>query len=731
MTSLPPPDAPSGLLHDRRPRPAAGFSMVEAIIALAITCMAVTATVGSWIFISRGERLNSTQVNLDLQVRKAMELLKRDLRKSSMDKVILYPLTPGPSGYSAISFPIARDNDEDGLVEMLNPTNIVWDTTVIYHVWTGLPYRLLRTTFDPRDNSMTDAQRVEQIASVVLYGHGRNTYGANATRTETIFENVFDWSVSGKGASFDAYAPTLGKQNFTFGSILLAPGAHTFKFSVVGKNAASSGYRIGIDTLTVSPCGAEREAEAQLPAIDKSGTTPDREYMAGGSWSGNHQLIFPATAVGHYFTLSMANDRWEETNFRGLGVLGEKAKVVWNDGSSPKDFEVQLEAPDPGYPNYSVQWNAASQVATNTSSPTYPFDIASAVTDGSLTNRACRILIRGRQMPGGTTLTSSGRPYYMLFRGPPTGFIEIGDLYLAEAASHSNLTPNASSSTFQLRRLYYDSGTGSSAWVPAGQFVSLSSNDYCYACFLSSSGQWLPYQIEKEKSYQLSFRINQGGNSYVWTGTQAGIPITYCIDNPSPGDTSAGDWSTKPVYTDNRLIGFYMMYGYCVSNGTFTSQIFDTGKAAPSYSNLTWSAYTPGGTSVRMRLRTGNMSDMSDAPSWSNVTAMAGVGSISPSSKRYAQFQAELNVSPGYFYGPSLKDVTLSWPGDTKITDISGVFTTGPNYGSYELTVDGKPLLKGLKISLSIFDDVEGWLATPKRMTSSMTSEIEPRNTGK
>ena len=48
-----------------------------------------------------------------------------------------------------------------------------------------------------------------------------------------------------------------------------------------------------------------------------TGGTPLSEYMSGGSYSGNFQLNFTATAIDNQFTLLMYNDRWEETNFRG------------------------------------------------------------------------------------------------------------------------------------------------------------------------------------------------------------------------------------------------------------------------------------------------------------------------------------------------------------------------------------------------------------------------------
>jgi len=47
------------------------------------------------------------------------------------------------------------------------------------------------------------------------------------------------------------------------------------------------------------------------------------------------------------------------------------------------------------------------------------------------------------------------------------------------------------------------------------------------------------------------------------------------------------------------------------------------------------------------------------------------------------------------------------------------------------LTVDGRTLVKGLRVDLTIYEDVQGWAKGGKRLTSSLMAEIEPRNTGK
>lgn len=677
-----------------------GYSLVEMMIASALLLIVVAAATRAWIYYNRSERVNTTQTELDLDVRVAMEKIKHDMRLSTMDKVFFYPTGPGP--YTAISFPMAKDNDGDGVIE-LGPggTNIVWDQTVVYHIKTTTPYRLLRTVFEPRDNNLTDAQRVEQIGSVVANGHGANTYnGANAT-THTVFENLFTWNIDGKGATFDAYSPTLQRKNVSFGSILLGPGTHTFKFTSIGKSPSSSGYKIGIDTLTVSPCAAEREAESQLPATVQSGATAAWDYMSQGSWSANYQLLFPANSIGQSFTLSMENDRWEETNFRGLGARCDNTVVFWDESTTPRNFCVKLDG-------YGYGWLATEQAGTNS----YYW-----LMNNSLTSRTYRVLMRGEEMVNGNHIAFSGQSPYVLFYTYGGYPLRIKNAFIGLAASSTTPTPNASGTMTRLRFDGNDEaelGGTNGIWGLFGRPVT-------------------SFSIDKTKSYIISYQIgSEQGNGMACGETHAGAVGSYFIRNPDSSDASITDWSSRPVEYDNRIVCLYGVFTTYPSNGTFTSQIFDTKANTPPYLTMGWNADKPYWTGVSMKIRTGNQPNMSDAPAWSNITtSLSTPGSISPTSKRYIQFQALLSSSSDGWSTPILKDTTIRWTGATKVVDVAGQMTTGPDYGICSLTIDDRPLLKGVKINLTIFKDIIGWTPNTMRLTSMMTAEVEPRNTGK
>ena len=695
-----------------------GYSLPEMVVALAITTVAVTAATSGWMFFVRGERMNSAQAELDIDVRKSMENLKHDLRLSSLSQIYYYPAGPGP--YEAISFPMASDTNNDGLAESgPGGTNVLWTHTVIYHVWRGSPNELRKTTLYPRDNSLTPAQFQEQLNSVVTYGDASHTYGAANSSTRAIFRNLFTWRVWGNGATYDGYSASEERDaGVNFGSAYLGSGTHQLKFSVVGKNAASSSYKIGVDSLVATASGADREGEAQLPVAAQSGATAAYEYMPKGSWSGNYQLGFPAASTGAYFTLNVANDRWEETNFRGPGAICTRTVVGFDTSLNPKDYILQLEG-SPGYPwgapSDPYAWYAFDQTASN----------SVAMTDNSLTGCVVRVLLRGSaQAVNNRAIRFSGSYPYVYFMAGASP-LHIQAAYIAEAASSSNATCNAA-------------GPGTPLLFGGTNSVTISAYTGAFGSPASL------FATDSTKSYLITFLVGtNAGNAMKWTESHAGSWGSYVLpapSTPSSADAQAADWSSKTKNESLDLLAIYGVYTTYPSNGLFTSQIFDTKINSPSYSNVSWNASCPAYTSIQIKVRTGTRPDLSDAPTWTNATAFSsssssGSGSISGLSGRYVQFQAVLNpdLSSSYrgWNSPRLKDVAITWAGATKIVDIGATMTKGPSYGICEVTVDGNPLTKGLRIDLSIFKVIAGWGSTGKTNTSSMTTEISPRNTGK
>lgn len=675
----------------------AGFTLAEMMLSVLITVIVVSASVTGYLYVQQGERLNSTQAWLDVDVRTAINSLNHDLRLSAMDKIVFYPAGPGP--YSAISFPMVTPQAGSLIAHDTNGL-IAWNKTVVYHVWSGQPNQLRITKF-PYNSSLTAAQRQAQLNSVVTVGNGSQTYDSGSAVTTVLFDNLVQWNVYPQQAIFDGYSSNTERAvNYNLGSIALSPGSHSFNFTAIGKNASSSGYVMGLDTLVMSPSGLEREAEAQTISAGSATAT----YMANGGWSGNYRLLSSSTATGQYFTLSMENDRWEETNFRGSGSEPVGTMVSFDQSLNPKDFVVSLEGP--GY-----TWMAADQTLDNTSGST---------SSGDLRGSAVRVLLRGRDMPFGNNLKLNGSVNYVCFMASAGAPLNVSKAYLSECSLTDNYSMNAAA-TNSVQLFFNGNSEGYS--IPAGNYVWAWSST--------------PYQIDKAKSYLVSFLIAKPASrsdAMYWTEGNSGAPGSWILPsslNPDDTMTRQANWSSLNPIQTNLLYGVYGMYTTCPTNGTFTSQIVDTHQASPSYLDINWNANKPSGTYMGLRVRSGSQPDLSDATAWTNLTALTSPGNISPGSGRYVQFQATMRPDSSLWSTPALKDVTIRWTGVQQVVDIGGTFSKGPNHGIWQLTVDGNPLVRGVNMDLTIYKDMPVMGGNTRRLTSTVSMEIYPRNTGK
>ena len=685
-----------------------GFSLIEAIVAMSLMIMVVVAAVNGWQYVVRGERLNSVQNELDIDVRNTMERLRNDLRLSSMDHIFVYPQGVGTN--TAISFPKARPDPNTGLVALNTNTGLIeWDLTVIYHVWVSTPNELRLTLFDPRNPDLNDAQRQQQLEDVVQAGSGASTFNGGNASTRALFKNLFTWDIRGRGAQFDCYSPTLERmRNVMFGTALLNPGNHTFQFTAIGKNPSSSGYRMGLDTLVPGPSGLEREAEDQQISAQIGGSA-FVEYMGQGAWSGNNQLAFDAVAPGSKVELTMENDRWEETNFRGTGALCEDAVVVFDEDAVPKDFVVTVHGETNG-------WLAAMQTKSS---------VQSTGLD-SMSGTAIRMPIRGGQMYDGGAIEYSGPLKGVVFRaGNPGSGFRIRSAFIAEAADPAAYSPDAVDNGIQL---FFGGSTDvnipsnlSATGTPASAFYISPEKTYLVSVWVSSLANWA------NPAYWLEMTPPNSN------GTPVGCYMIPSVSNPDATRTRQAIWSSDAdVTTMQHLYSVESIVVLAPTSAVYTSQAVDTGQDAPAYQDIAWTAVKPAGTDVRLKVRTGDQADMSDAPGWTNVAAILTPGGINPGNKRYVQFQAILTPNNAGTAVPKLKDVTIRWTGITRLTDVGGTITIGPDYGIMEVTVNNKPLIKGMTVDLTIYKDVAGFGGVgSNRLTSTITAEVEPRNTGK
>ncbi|RKX33820.1 MAG: hypothetical protein DRP64_20620 [Verrucomicrobia bacterium] len=672
-----------------------GFTLVEVTAAVVLLVMAMALALSGYVFSLKNINQGDVQNDLDIDVQLTMERLKKDLRLSSLDTMFYYPSGAGP--YEAISFPMAEDSDGDGLLEQDTDGKILWDETVIYHIRPTTPNQLVKTTFQPRDNSLTDAQRQAQLERVVDSGDGNSTYNSQNASSHVIFENLLHWEIKPKEGRFDAYSPVLTRDSSSLGYILLDPGTHNLNFKVTDKNSNSGGYKVGIDQLFVSPSYSAREAEAQLPASAQSGAAAAIQYMPG-DWKGNYQLVFPATSAGNSFTLSLDNDRWEETNFGALGYEAENTEFIFDETLAPNDFLVQLRGND-------IAWTAAEQTGSF---------IGSCSTNEVFTNTYFLIHINGSELlTNGNWIAHNGRKCQLTFQASPTGTLQIDRAWILKSSYQETTGDPFSWSTVSPQATF---GGGSSYSSPIMTNGATATTDP------------IDFEVNATNNYLVLFlTANNPLLSHPAAWTYLNSPQQEC--SIYVYDTATTSWGWVKT---NAIFGVKSMFASYPADGKYTSQIFDTHLPTPNYGDISWNANIPTGTSISLKVRSGDQEDLSDASDWSLGSASAvNPRSVGTSYKRYIQFRALLTSNTDGDATPKLKDITIDWAGERQLVNIGGIFTKGPDYGMFEISVDGDPLRSALIVDLEIYKNVLVMNKESRRVTSSLQVELTPRNSGK
>ncbi|MBN2301892.1 MAG: type II secretion system protein, partial [Lentisphaerae bacterium] len=212
------------------------FTVIEIVVAISIMVLVVAATTSIFVHGLKAWHEQAIENKLHVNIEKAIEWIRYDLRLSSMSigaSMAFYPTNS--EEYVAISMPIAADNDGDGLFERDSLGKLIWDTTVIYHVREGTPWELVRTTFSPKNTNATPAEIYQQLEMIVNGGTTNAALPGEEYSSRIIFHNLVDLKFCPIPTLFDGYAPSVTLQKyFNFGSIMLGPGNHTLKLKLEG-----------------------------------------------------------------------------------------------------------------------------------------------------------------------------------------------------------------------------------------------------------------------------------------------------------------------------------------------------------------------------------------------------------------------------------------------------------------------------------------------------------------
>lgn len=703
-----------------------GFTLVEAVGAVALLGITLTASISSLTYVMRNDRFIAAQSELDMDASLLVERLRRDLWRTARDQILVHP--PGDGPYQAISFPIVRGNEPITLNE---EGNIDWDATVVYHLKDGTPSEVRRTVFEPR-TELTAAERALQLANVVADGDGANTYNSANALTRTLIENPVEWELNISGTRFDAYAPSAGRRFVSMGTALMADGDNTLTFRTVGKNSANDGESraLGVDMLSASGSSIPREGEWQTVTASQ-GASPLVDNMGEGEiWSGNSRLWFPATVNDSSFSLAFEHDRWEERNFSGMGVEAEDiVRTFIQPETGPHTFALRLDG-------NGTAWTASNQTR-NTSSG------GSTMTNFSQV--AVRVFVRGADLmdsegfDGGWIAFNGTNVWARFARGPwGGGGMHLRQAFIAQSAIMTDPANNPLNIDPASRRVFLFSGSEEIEFP------------YAVNTLIRESDK-LDFLIEKTNSYVVGMLLTKNTAnalqpSVFHDSADTVGPNCGLILNPS-ADQAAGDfdWSSLPatpisnqwtqwetastdrVYQTSRIVGLHSLRTGHAPDGLFTSQQINTQLADPGYLSFGWSATQPSNSTLELKVRAWSQSDQSDAAAWADVP-VATLDSPPVINGRFAQVQVKMEPGTDALSTPELRDFTLRWSGGRRYVDLAGIFSEGPNHGIYEVLVNDAPLLQGVTVHVSVFKDVRLASGQNQRMVSSAFAEIVPRN---
>ena len=711
-----------------------GISIIEFLIASVIGVVLLAAVVMVWQSVEKAwlsEQINSRLIG---ELEMFMERFKKEITASDGNKMFFYP--GDALIYEAISFPVAVDDDGDGFIEVDADGNIVWDQTVIYYVYQTPEgaTQLRRTVFDPRIDLSKENRQI-QINEVVTNGESIETT-PNTSNASTRF--LFTCSaalpaepvvltITPRAREFDGYSlDTDRSEEISFGNTTLTAGEHYITLMVTG--TSQSGYKFGIDSFRLSPCGCSREAEESVIHSDSEKVKINEEMTNYGSWSGNRHLEYQADDETDYVSLKFYYDEWIETNFHRCSPSNtlinysdtdavHRAGLVAIDGGAAgtRDYIVRLSG-------YGETWNVLEQVGETT--PEQTINIAAPGTGRNYRN------VMSYQI----TDTGGSAVRFKFKNCSAACDLPIESAVLFERSEGQD----GKEST---KKIITFSGS-ESVTIPRGSYLW---SDWINMLDIDN--------FNKDEDYLVSFFVS-GSNSLgmsFWQGP-SGEAHSYFIESDTDYSEVA-DWPDSAIES-NAIYALEAVEVSYYSSGTLISPIYDTQLDNPVYNTLSWTMakdncgdYASGGlgANVIIRVRSNDSkdallidNDWSDELAVNTQSAAAGTANISSiAGGRYVQFQADFDSQPtsgSFDYTKScvLKKVNIKWPGEstlggTSIVNLSGYITTRPEYGRFSVKVDGNTLTKGLGVTLELTKNIFGIGS----VTRSISSEIEPRNTGR
>jgi hypothetical protein len=689
----------------RTRRPVHVFTLTEMLVASSVSVVLLGAVVSSIAYTGRNYVVMRTRSELRIRSFLAAERIKKDLHSSASNLILLAP--EGGPVFRALSAPVLLRAGDDLTPPVDGFGNIAWTHTVIYHLFTTADgtQELRRTVCAPRDNRMTTQEHYDQLESVMLTGDGSRAVGGNRSTTRTLLRNVREFDIRIGRETIDSYSRRPERRWVYLGPRVLGPGEHTFRFTVTGQNGQATGRDLCLDAVIGTASGSVQDMEHYLPAAVTTGAPAQVQDMSGfAGWSNNRQLALIGPDQGDALSLQIYNDTWCESTFINNQAVSWRSRVT--EFTPTGEVVVELAG-------NADSWVASAQATAGTST-----------VDFGAKRATIRTLVAGGDaLLGGGILLGGPRSRVRFVSPRLVGKFTITDAYIMERASGFNGKPGT------VRQLLFKDSVGKSGVKVSADFKSITLN-----AGYETYSDFVDFEIETAKDYLVTYHlpgVAGEGIMNTWLGLSGEAHSAIIADDPANVAAQA-DWSGLPAgtFTEEAYIcGIGSLFVCYPPVGTYTSQAFDTRMIAPTFRSLT--ALTSGtsvASPIRIRVRTGNASDMSDAVPWSSALLLTATGAeqsiVSLDSARYIQWQAEL-VSPSpYLTTPRLEAVLIKWPGNTMGVNLSASIGFGPTNGLFQVEVDGIPTpLTGLWMSFVTGREILG-----RDYEHSVLVQCEPRN---
>ncbi|MGB2878719.1 MAG: hypothetical protein WBD24_00865, partial [Candidatus Omnitrophota bacterium] len=642
------------ILRDKK-----GLTYTELLVAVFVSVIIITAILSVWLFAYKMWISEQKRTLSRLDLLKAGETIKRDIRRSSATYMSFYP--EGTDVYTAVSLPVATA-DAGGLYSLNAKGEIDWASTVIYHVFTdaGGKKTLRRTVVTPRNNTMDYDERYSQLESVVTSGSG----GTGSTTDTSFMEDPDSFEIRTVPAVFDFYEDSsdpVGFRNEVFGWARLDAGDHSIRFEVIGKDGSSTGYGLGIDFLKIEPCGQSREAEyynspsAHMDALETSGEAVNRVY--GTEWDNDNYLEYDAAGEGDYIEFMDAFDLWRESTFENCS---KNNTAVYTDENDYYGKRVVLELPW-GQTEQEITWRAHDETGDT-------------VIDGkngdvnSLLGLSQKVVLR--TIVESENIDAAGDFIRVKFQAHTGAPLLIEKAYITRqddpAAGDFDGLGNQDPSGRPIeeyhmhQQLFFKdihdhSGEGdpdkiiSQCWLPADSADSI-----------EMWSEWTAFPLirvigEEENggtpvNYLITIYLSdlsKTGCTY-WEGTS--YHTYYLVEGAGvdPAETVGiplWSGSYSPIYSEDIFavtsIEKRSSWGHVESN------ICDTSKDNPSYGELKWVENSPSGTEVLLKARSSDSEFMEGVAEWADISgSVSNPQALSIGSGRYVQFLAEISTEP-------------------------------------------------------------------------------------